>query len=220
MTALDASGTLRERKRVASDPASLQGYFGQWSEPVEVAVEACSFWRAFVDTVQPLVKRMVLVHPQRVKAIASAKLKNDRVDSATLAHLLRLNYLPESWIADPHTRALRQWTRLRIRLGRERTRWKNQVHALLDQYGLRAPVSDLFGQRGRTWLGSLELPPAGRQVLDCSVQQIDRLELAIREEEERLRALAQADSRARWLMTIPGVGGEQHSPACRKGLAN
>lgn len=207
MTALDASGTLRERKRVVSDPASLQGYFRHWSEPVEVAVEACSFWRAFVDTVQPLVKRIVLVHPQRVKAIASAKLKNDRVDSATLAHLLRLNYLPESWIADPHTRALRQWTRLRIRLGRERTRWKNQVHALLDQYGLRAPVSDLFGQRGRTWLGSLELPPAGRQVLDCSLQQIDRLELAIREEEERLRALAQADPRARWLMTIPGIGG-------------
>jgi hypothetical protein len=32
-----------------------------------------------------------LVHPQRVKAIAAAKLKNDRVDSATLAHLLRCN---------------------------------------------------------------------------------------------------------------------------------
>lgn len=207
VTAVDASGTLREQRRVASDGSSLRDYFRHCTEPVEVAVEACSFWRAFVDTVGPLVKRIVLVQPQRVEAIASAKLKNDRLDSATLAHLLRLNYLPESWVADPHTQALRQWTRLRIRLGRERTRWKNQVHALLDQYGLRAPVSDLFGPRDRTWLGSLELPPAGRQVLDRSLQQIDRLELAIREEEERLRGLAQADPRAHWLMTISGIGG-------------
>jgi hypothetical protein len=30
-----------------------------------------------------------MLHPQRVKAIASARLKNDRVDSETLAHLSR-----------------------------------------------------------------------------------------------------------------------------------
>ena len=42
-----------------------------------------------------------MVHPQRVKAIAAAKLKNDRIDSATLAHLLRCDLLPEAWMADP-----------------------------------------------------------------------------------------------------------------------
>ncbi len=207
MTALEASGSLREQRRVANDPASLHGYFGCWAEPVAVAVEACSFWRVFVDTVEPLVRRVVLVHPQQVKAIASAKLKNDRVDSATLAHLLRLDYLPQSWMADPRTRVLRQGTRLRIRLGRERTRWKNYLHALLHQHGLRAPVSDLFGRRGRRWLAGLALPAASRHVLDCSLRQIDQLEEAIEEEEKRLRTLAHTDSRARWLMTIPGSGG-------------
>jgi len=34
-----------------------------------------------------------------VKAIASAKLKNDRVDSQTLAHLSRCDLLPEVWMA-------------------------------------------------------------------------------------------------------------------------
>jgi hypothetical protein len=40
-----------------------------------------------------------LVHPSRCKAIASARLKNDKVDAATLAQLLRADLLPEAWIA-------------------------------------------------------------------------------------------------------------------------
>jgi hypothetical protein len=48
-----------------------------------------------------------LVHPLRCKAIASARLKNDKVDAATLAQLLRADLLPEAWIAPPEVRALR-----------------------------------------------------------------------------------------------------------------
>jgi hypothetical protein len=40
-----------------------------------------------------------LIHPSHCKAIASARLKNDKVDAATLAQLLRANLLPEAWIA-------------------------------------------------------------------------------------------------------------------------
>ena len=176
MTAMDASGAIVDQRRVANEGSSLRGYCARWTEPVKVAVEACSFGQGFVDTVQPLVARVVLVHPQRVKAIASAKLKNDRVDSATLAHLLRTNLLPESWIADPATRELRQRMRLRVSLGQDRTRWKNQVHAVLHQRGVKPPVSDLFGRRGRAWLGKLALPEASRQSVDTCLELIDHLE--------------------------------------------
>ena len=40
-----------------------------------------------------------LVHASRCKAIASARLKNDKVDAAILAQLLRADLLPEAWIA-------------------------------------------------------------------------------------------------------------------------
>jgi transposase len=39
------------------------------------------------------------VHPSRCKAIASARLKDDKVDARTLAHLLRAELLPEARIA-------------------------------------------------------------------------------------------------------------------------
>jgi hypothetical protein len=45
--------------------------------------------------------------PLRCKAIASARLKNDKVDAATLAQLLRADLLPEAWIAPPAVRPLR-----------------------------------------------------------------------------------------------------------------
>jgi transposase len=108
-----------------------------------------------------------------VKAIASAKLKNDRVDSETLAHLLRCDLLPESWKADRATQARRQQVRLRATLVRHRTRLKNQVHAVLHQQGLRSPVTDLFGKRGRLWLAGVKLPAQARESVNVCLRLLD-----------------------------------------------
>lgn len=206
MTAVDTTGKQIAQGRVANERAALEGYFARWKEPVAVAVEACSFWPAFADTVQPQVARLVLVHPLQVKAIAHAKLKNDRVDSQTLAQLLRSDFLPEAWIADPATRELRRWLRLRVALGQQRTQWKNRIHALLHQWGLRAPGSDLFGRAGQQWLDQQVLPELSREVLQHSRGMLQQVEERMRGIEQKLRSLAAADGDARNLMTIPGVG--------------
>jgi hypothetical protein len=84
MTALEASGKALQSGAVNHEKLAWKRYFRQFrGRGVPVAVEACGFWPAFGEGVEPEVKRLVLVHPPRVKAIASAKLKNDRVDSET-----------------------------------------------------------------------------------------------------------------------------------------
>ncbi len=213
MTALDASGTMLGHGRVGNDPDSLRGYFRalkrsckEEEKVVWVAVEACGFWATFVELVEPLVERIVLVHPARVKAIASAKLKNDRVDSATLAHLLRANLLPEAWMADRATRDLRELLRMRVALGRQRTRWKNQIHATLHRHGVRVPVSDLFGLGGRAWLAGVELPTTARQVVDTYLRMIDSLDPEIYALNRQLAERAKQDPDAPHLMSIPGIG--------------
>jgi transposase len=206
MTAMDATGQILNQQTVANDAASLRGYVERWSEPLALAVEACSFWPAFAEAVEARVERLVLVHPQRVKAIASAKLKNDRVDSATLAHLLRTNLLPEAWRADANTRQLRELVRLRIDLGRQRARWKNRVHALLHAHGLRSPVSDVFGRAGRAWLNTLALPEGTRPVLASCLEMIDQCSQQIRIQEKSMKACARTDPRVPWLTSIPGIG--------------
>jgi len=77
-----------------------------------------------------------LVHPSRCKAIASARLKNDKVDAAILAQLLRADLLPEAWIAPPPVRAL---LRHRVALVRLRTRLRNRIHAILADHGHDRP---------------------------------------------------------------------------------
>ena len=169
-------------------------------------MEACGFWPAFREVVEPEVQRLVLVHPPRVKAIASAKLKNDRVDSETLAQLLRCDLLPESWKADRETQARRQQVRLRATLVRHRTRLKNQVHAVLHQQGLHSPVTDLFGKRGRVWLAGLKLPAQARESVSVCLRLLDGYSEEIQKQNLQLSEKAKDDKRAEWLMTIPGIG--------------
>ena len=207
MTALEARGKILRAGPVSHERLALRKYFREFGgKEVQVAVEACGFWPAFREVVEPEVKRLVLVHPQRVKAIASAKLKNDRVDSATLAHLLRCDLLPESWKADRGTQARRQQVRLRATLVRHRTRLKNQVHAVLHQQGLRSPVTDVFGKRGRLWLAEVKLPVQARESVNVCLRLLDGYSEEIQKQNLQLSEKAKQDKRAEWLMTIPGIG--------------
>ena len=128
------------------------------------------------------------------------------MDSATLAHLLRCDLLPESWKADRETQARRQQVRLRTTLVRQRTRLKNQVHAVLHQQGLRSPATDLFGKRGRLWLAAVKLPEQARQSMDTCLRMLDCYTEEIEKQNLQLSEKAKRDERVGWLMTIPGIG--------------
>lgn len=206
LTAVDASGKTWKQGQVLNEAEALRSWLRQVPGPRQVVVEASGFWPAFVRAVRPESERLVMVHPQRVKAIASARLKNDRVDSETLAHLSRCDLLPEAWMADEPTQQLRLLVRLRIALGRQRARAKNQLQAVLHQEGFKKPVADVFGKRGRAWLKGLELSTAARQVVDTWLREVDHLDVELGAQTRELERLAQADARARCLQTVPGIG--------------
>src|SRR6266545_4714158 len=92
-----------------------------------------------------------LVHPSRCKAIASARLKNDKVDAAILAQLLRADLLPEAWIAPPPVRQLRALLRHRVALVRLRTLLRNRIHAIVADYGHDRPAGGYW--TGPAWAG-------------------------------------------------------------------
>jgi transposase len=194
------------RGQVANEAVALRNWLRSFAGEKQVVVEACGFWPAFRRDVMAEATELVMVHPARVKAIASARLKNDRVDSATLAHLSRCDLLPEAWMCDEATRQLRLRVRMRITLGQERARLKNLLQGVLHQEGFRKPVTDVFGKRGRVWLAELELSPAARVVVDTYQVLIDGLSQQIAEQEKQLAKLAAEDERAGWLQTIPGIG--------------
>src|SRR6266496_1768643 len=89
-----------------------------------------------------------LVHALRCKAIASARLKNDKAGAAILAQLLRADLLPEAWIAPPPVRALRALLRHRVALVRLRALLRNRIHAIVAGHGHDRPAGRVLERPG------------------------------------------------------------------------
>jgi transposase len=151
---VDAAGVPQRNRNLPNDPAKLVPVLGALPPGTPVAFEAAYGWGWLVELLEELDLEPHLVHPSRCKAIASARLKNDKVDAATLAQLLRADLLPEAWIAPSATRDLRALLRHRAALVRLSTSLKNRVHAVLADRGIGEDrgFGPVLGARGwATW---------------------------------------------------------------------
>src|SRR4030095_3360698 len=74
----------------------------------EVVVEATGNTAIIVRLLKPYVRRVIVANPRQGRAIAHAKVKTDKIDAAVLAKLHASGFLPEVWIADDATEALRR----------------------------------------------------------------------------------------------------------------
>jgi transposase len=161
-----------------------------------VAFEAAYGWGWLVELLEELELEPHLVHPSRCKAIASARLKNDKVDAATLAQLLRADLLPEAWIAPQQVRDLRDLLRHRAALVRLSTSCKNRIHAVLADRGI-GEDRILWTGSGRAWLATLNLSPIPPMVVEDCCGLLDALATPIARLEREITGLAKPDPRSR-----------------------
>jgi transposase len=204
--AICQDGRVRSGGRVARTPEGLEILADSLGPRDQVALEATGNALAIARLLQPGVARVVVATTKELRAISEAKVKTDRHDARTLARLLAAGLLQGCWLPDEATRALRRRLGRRAQLVRQRTRCKNEVHAvLMRNLKGRPPATDVFGKRGRAWLAGLELPADERQTVQGCLRQIDFVdaEIAILERAIADHALASADIKR--LMTVPGV---------------
>lgn len=170
-----------------------------------VALEATTNTWSIVELLEPLVGQVVVSNPLRTKAIASAKVKTDKVDAEVLAHLLRCEYLPMVWQPDPYTRTMRRLTSRRTSLVSQRTAVKNRIHAVLHQRLIEAPKGDLFSNKNRAWLAAIPLDEQGRTFVDSELRLLVALESELDEIADTLAVTGFSDDRVRLLITLPGI---------------
>ena len=103
------------------------------------------------------------------RAIASAKVKTDKIDAKVLAQLGVADFSPEVLVPDEVTRALGRRIAHCSILVRQRTRLRNQIRALLARNLIEAPVTDVFGQAGRRWLADVALPAHEREQVESNL---------------------------------------------------
>jgi transposase len=149
---------------------------------------------------------VVVAHPLKVKAIASAKIKTDKIDSRILAHLLRADLIPESYVPDKTVRDLRTLVSHRMSLVCSRTALKNRVHAVLSKEGVSVGVSDLFGKNGRLMLSAAVVSAGSRLAIDQDLLLIDELNKRVFEVDKELVNRSKGVEEMRLLNTVPGIG--------------
>jgi len=203
---LTQEGKVEQRTRIENNPQALREFLGGLPKPAHLAVEAGYYWQPFYEIVEELGFEVSLAHPLKVKLIAEARIKTDTIDATTLAHLLRLDYLPTAYIPPRKVRDLREILRHRARLVKTQTMVKNRIHALLAKNGIRHRFSDLFGKAGRQFLRGLHLRPCYQLALKQLLALLDTLGGLIKEVTEVIEEKAKATPEARLLTTIPGIG--------------
>lgn len=205
--AICEQGEVRSAGRVKSERAALELFAESLDPTDQVVMEATGPAMEIARIIEPHVARVVVANAQDVRAISHARVKSDRFDARTLARLLDAGMLEAVWVPDEATQELRRRVARRAALVRQRTRAKNEVHAVLARCLLgRSPVSDLFGKGGRAWLARQDLPAAEVETVAGCLRQIDFLGEEIEAIDARLCEWVSASPQAKRLMTIPGIG--------------
>jgi len=203
---VNSKGEVLRNCRVVCDRESMRGFFLQLRQPAQVVMEATSNWHWLCDLLEEMEIPVSLSHPLKTKAIASARIKTDKLDAATLAQLLRADLLPKAHLASHQARLDRELLRHRAMLVRVRTGVKNRVHALLAKENLVYHEGGLFTAKGRKWLAGLKLQPVKRSILERMLSLMDTLGTLIEGATAEIKLCAEDDRAARLLCTIPGVG--------------
>ncbi|MFN3313530.1 MAG: transposase, partial [Hyphomonas sp.] len=103
----DSAGKTLRSGRVKNDRKSLGGFLERYRENSHAVLEATRNWMVMYDWLDDICDDVVLAHPLKVKAIADAKIKTDKIDATVLAHLLRADLVPQAWAPGEKSRELR-----------------------------------------------------------------------------------------------------------------
>src|SRR5262250_2544119 len=151
-----------------------------------VVVESTYNWYWLVDGFMEAAYRVHLAHPAALQQYSGLKYTDDRSDARWLAHLLRLDVLPEGYIYPKAERAVRDLLRKRAHLVRQHTANLLSVQTILARNtGARFGVKRIHELTQAELEGVLSeaaqvlAVTSSLTVLDCLSQQIKTLEKTV-----------------------------------------
>ncbi|MGB9854281.1 MAG: IS110 family transposase [Candidatus Bathyarchaeales archaeon] len=204
---VDREGVLVDEFSFSNDFEGIKRFVSRLSEGDSVVMESTgNLWLNLYEAVEANGVRAVLANPLKMKVIASAKIKNDKVDAKVLAFLLRGGLVAECYVPPKDIRELRALVRHRVQLVRNVGMVKNRVHSLLDKYGFKHGFCDVFGKAGLEWLRRLELKPLDRLLLDSFIEQIECLQRLLGNVDAEIDRRTSLDEDVRLLLSLTGVG--------------
>ena len=199
---IDERGRTLSNERFPSTHESLDVFLAGIKH-AKFVLESTGIWEYIYEGIEDRGFEVVLAHPLKVRAIAEARVKTDKVDAETLAQLLRADLIPRSWVPSRDIRDLRQLVRQRTYLVRQSTSFKNRIHAELLRRGIRRPpeLKKPFTKKDIARMRSLDIPTV-TSCLDC----LERIQAQVDEMNRQLLDEFQRRPDAQLIETVPGIG--------------
>jgi transposase len=206
---LDVGTGRAVQQRIEHRPGAIREYLRSLAAGQEVAVEALGSWYWIVEEIEQagLVPR--LVHPRKAKLMMGMINKTDKLDVHGLNQLQRNGTLPTVWIPPAGLRDLRELTRTRMVMVRQRTRLKNRITSALAKYGLGVEGrKDAFAVGARAELEGLlgRLPKHTCWTSRLLLEELETVQGHIQQLEERLAEVLEPTLEMRLQQTLPGFG--------------
>jgi transposase len=173
--------------------------------PFRAVVEASASYRWFHDLISSH-GTVLLAHPLKLRAMIQRRSKTDKLDSMLLAQLLRIDQVPLAYIPSRRYQYLREVTRYRVRLGRDRSQLKVAVQSLLARNNRYAPYRDTCGVRGRRWLLRQDFGLPDNHVRDDLVKRLDFMDMQIGALDERIEELREEYPELESILDMYGMG--------------
>lgn len=113
-TIMDENGNHMWEAKVTTSEAGFRNLFlrFQGKHKIKAVFEASRNWNYIASLLRQQNVDFVMAHPLRVRAIASARIKTDKIDSKILAHLLRTDLIPQSYMPPERDSATKRFSTL------------------------------------------------------------------------------------------------------------
>src|SRR3990172_4280593 len=201
-------GKIVRHGEIAAKRKALHQWTSELPGPWKGAMEATMFTGWVYDFLKPHALELKVSHPEMLKAITAAKKKNDRADSEKIADLLRVNLLPECYMASEEIRELRRVLRYRNMIVRTAVKMKNKISGLLMEVGATYSKKRLHGKKYFNELLERveDVPPSVNDLLCLSRSGFEMFQGVQKKLLDTLRENDLIRERVERLMTIPGIG--------------
>ena len=205
---LDGAGQILVHRNVPSTPAAFLEVVGPYRTDLAVAAECMFTWYWLADLCAAEHITFVLGHALAMKAIHGGKAKNDKIDSHTIAVLLRGGLLPQAYVYPAAMRSTRDLLRRRLHLVRKRGALRAHIQNTRAQYNLPAFEKRLAYAANREGVGAHFPDPSVRKSVEVDLALIDLYDGLITDLELTIvREAKPHDGDAfHRLRSVPGIG--------------
>jgi transposase len=205
---LNREGETVLHRNMPSDPDRFLEAVLPFSDDLVVGAECMFTWYWLADLCQEAEIPFVLGHALYMKAIHGGKAKNDRIDSAKIAALLKGGTFPMAYVYPREWRSTRDLLRRRLHFVRKRGELVAHIQNTYYQYNLKAPSAKLRYRANRSGAAEAFSDDSVQRNITVDLAVADRLDRVIRDLEYFLtrRAKVHDPDTFHRLRSIPGVG--------------